>query len=54
MGKKSRRLQVRLEGEDHDFLLLYAERNGLTISQMVRDFIQWLKRREESDGSSTS
>jgi predicted DNA binding CopG/RHH family protein len=54
MGKKSARLQVRLEEEDVKFLHGYAERHGLTISQMIRDFIDWLRRREESSGTSSS
>lgn len=54
MAKKTGRLQVRLEKDDLLFLHGYAERHGLTISQMVRDFIDWLRRREENDGSASS
>lgn len=53
MAKKSR-LQVRLEDNDYKFLHEYAEKHGLTISQMIRDFIYWLKRREATDGSASS
>jgi hypothetical protein len=51
---KDKRLQVRLTEDDHIFLHEYADRNGLSISQMIRDFIEWLKRREKNNGSEAS
>lgn len=43
---KTRRLQVRLTEVQHQFFHDYAERNHVSLSEMVRDFIEWLKRRE--------
>lgn len=51
---KDKRLQVRLTEDDHHFLHEYADKNGLSISQMIRDFIEWLKRREKGNGSQAS
>ena len=54
MAKKTHRLQVRVPEEYHLFLQEYAERNGVTTSQIIRDFIDWLKRRERANGTSSS
>ena len=51
MAKKTHHLQVRIPEDQHRFFLEYAERNGITISLMIRDFIDWLKRREEASGT---
>jgi hypothetical protein len=51
---KARRLQVRIAEDQHEFLRAYAERHNLSISLMVRDFIEWLKRREAQSGSTAS
>lgn len=48
---KGRRLQVRITEEQHAFFHAYAERNHVSLSEMVRDFIEWLKRREHGTPS---
>ena len=45
--KKDERLQVRVTSEQAAFLKRYAATKKLTISQMMRDFINWLKKREQ-------
>lgn len=49
--KKDERLQVRVTSEQAAFLKSYAAAKKLTISQMMRDFIDWLKKREQERGS---
>ena len=44
--KKNERLQVRVEPAQLEFLRKYSAENNITISQMMRDFIDWLERRE--------
>jgi len=48
--KKDERLQVRVTAEQAAFLKSYAAAKKLTISQMMRDFINWLKKREQVRG----
>lgn len=48
--KKDERLQVRVTAEQAAFLKSYAASKKLTISQMMRDFINWLKKREQVRG----
>ena len=50
--RKEERLQIRVEAEQMEFLRAYAARRNITISRMVRDFIDWLKRREDHEGNS--
>ena len=49
--KKDERLQVRVTSEQAAFLKSYAADKSLTISQMMRDFIDWLKKREQMRGN---
>ncbi len=49
---KTRRLQVRVAEDQRDFLLEYSLRHGVSISLMIRDFIEWLKKREGQGGYS--
>ncbi len=51
--KKDERLQIRVTADQSAFLKDYAASNNITISQMVRDFINWLKKKEQerSDGA---
>lgn len=49
--KKDERLQVRVTSEQAAFLKSYAADKSLTISQMMRDFINWLKKREQMRGN---
>jgi uncharacterized protein (DUF1778 family) len=51
---KEKRLQVRVTDEQLAFLRTYAEVHDLSISQMVRDFIEWLKKREAQSGTQAS
>jgi len=50
---KNRRLQIRVEPRHMEFLKEYSSKKNITISRMMRDFIDWLIRRE-SEGSSIS
>jgi uncharacterized protein (DUF1778 family) len=52
--KKDERLQVRVTSEQAAFLKSYAANKSLTISQMMRDFINWLKKREQERGGNGS
>lgn len=45
--RKDERLQVRVSAEQAEFLRDYSARKHITISQMMRDFINWLRRREQ-------
>lgn len=45
--KKDERLQVRVSAEQAEFLREYSASRNITISQMMRDFINWLLRREQ-------
>jgi hypothetical protein len=51
--KKDERLQIRVSAEQYQFLRDYASRNDITISRMMRDFIDWLirKERKRDDGA---
>jgi hypothetical protein len=51
---KERRIQVRVTEGQHIFLRQYAEAHDLSISQMMRDFIEWLKKREVRSESQTT
>jgi hypothetical protein len=46
--RKNDRLQIRVSEEQSKFLRDYSKRNDITISQMMRDFINWLIRKEQS------
>lgn len=48
--RKDERLQIRVTADQAEFLKTYAAAKKITISQMVRDFINWLKRREQERG----
>ena len=45
--KKDERLQIRVTSDQAAFLRDYAATKKITISQMVRDFINWLKKKEQ-------
>ena len=47
MTNKTDRLQIRVSPEQAQFLRKYADDKDVTISQMIRDFIAWLERRED-------
>lgn len=51
--KKDERLQIRVTADQAEFLKSYAADKKITISQMVRDFINWLKRREQENSNGT-
>ncbi len=44
--KKEERLQVRVDAKQLEFLKEYAARRNITISRMMRDFIDWLIKRD--------
>ena len=53
MKNKTDRLQVRLDSSQLAFLRAYSAKHRITISRMIRDFIEWLKKREdEANGTS--
>lgn len=45
--RKTERLQIRLTEEQAEFIKHYSVSKNITISQMMRDFINWLKKKEE-------
>ena len=45
--KKDERLQIRVTADQAEFLKNYSAAKKITISQMLRDFINWLRQREE-------
>jgi len=51
--KKEERLQIRVESEQLEFLRTYASKKNITISKMVRDFIDWLMRRDKQQEDSS-
>jgi hypothetical protein len=51
MKKKDERLQIRVEPKQMKFLRDYSSRRNITISKMMRDFIDWLMRRDQQEGS---
>ena len=51
--KKEERLQIRVEAKQLKFLREYSEKKNITISVMVRDFIDWLMKKERRDNEDT-
>lgn len=53
-NSKTRRLQVRVAEDQYSFLNEYSTRHGVSISLMIRDFIEWLEKREREAQSGRS
>ena len=51
--KKEERLQIRVEAKQLKFLREYSEKKNITISVTVRDFIDWLMKKERRDNEDT-
>lgn len=51
--KKGERLQIRVTADQARFLKSYSASKNITISQMMRDFIDWLQRREQEKAHGT-
>lgn len=45
--KKDSRIQFRCEEDDKTFLKNYAKKHNLALSKIFRDFINWLRKRDE-------
>lgn len=45
---KDAKIQIRIKSESKQWLKDYANNNNVTISKIFVDFIEWLKKREES------
>ena len=46
--EKDAKIQIRIDSESKVWLKKYADSNKVTISRIFVDFIDWLKKREES------
>ena len=44
--KKEARLQIRVSPRQMEFLREYSSSKNITISRMIRDFIDWLSSKE--------
>lgn len=45
---KDSKIQIRIKSDTKEWLKEYAKRNNVTISRIFVDFVDWLKKREES------
>jgi len=45
---KDTKIQIRIDSDTKQWLKEYASNNKVTISKIFVDFIDWLKKREES------
>ena len=50
--RKDARLQIRVSPKQMEFLKGYSNHNNITISRMIRDFIDWLSEKELAESSS--
>ena len=46
--EKDAKIQIRINSESKKWLKEYAINNNITISRIFIDFIEWLKKREET------
>lgn len=49
---KDTKIQIRIKSETKQWLKDYAARNNITISRIFVDFVEWLKKREDSKNAS--